>query len=115
MSRNNAIVIMRFRTTDNRVFYFVYYADSVDMEHVFTEAEFFNMTHRRLTGDINIVKQKAITLSEENWCEYLAVSDVEFIDGVYTCSPYWNSNPAYGSDPEEQEDFDEVLADLLGE
>jgi hypothetical protein len=115
MSRNNAIVIMRFRTADNRVFYFVYYADSVDEEIVFTKAEFFRITHRCLIGNVKIAKKKVIRMSKQYWCEYLAVSEVTFVDGVYTCAPYWHSNPAYGYDPEEQEDFDEVLADLLGE
>lgn len=115
MSRNNGIVIMHFRTADNRVFYFVYYADSINEDIVLTEAEFFSMTEPHLTENVEIAKQKAIRMSKDLSCEFLAVSEVTFDDGVYTCSSYWYSNPAYECDPEKKQDFDEVLAVLLGE
>ena len=38
------VIIMNFRTLDNRLFYFVYYAESVDMDLVFTDKEFRQMT-----------------------------------------------------------------------
>ena len=114
MSRNNGIVVMRFRTADNRVFYFIYYADSSDVEIVFTEAEFRRMTHRRLTSDLAVAKRKAIDMSFEMWCEYLAVCDVNFVNGVFNPNLYWHANPAYNMSAT-REEFEPLLSDLLDE
>ena len=81
MSRNDAVVILWFRTATGMIMFFVYHAGCADSIFFATKKEFQELIKgKKLTGSLDVAKRIAEKIARETLCEYITadVADVEF-------------------------------------